>query len=170
MVSGISLLLAAVLSAPASAQVSTPELSGVCDELNSDGEVAPADSADAEEPITPSVNCSEPPAVPAVVDCNDARMSFWVQEMIGTCDMPRGASTGMAAPKRERPSALCNGANCTHDNSPMRAAVRDADPTPQATANGLALRVVLDGKTLPRAVWPRLRSTFPPRLERPPRV
>src|SRR5262249_13590180 len=37
------------------------------------------------------INCSEPPpvAIPAVLDCNDARVSLWLGEMIGSCDMPR---------------------------------------------------------------------------------
>jgi hypothetical protein len=124
-------------------------------------------------------DCSEPPpaAVPAVLDCNDERMSRFVGEMIGSCDMPKasplGAPQAVRAPAEGRPlsgARLCDGVHCSHDSVPIRAAARAPDEGRPLAASRFALSLhFLSTPLWARAELP-LRSIAGPRLERPPRA
>src|SRR5262245_61415612 len=119
MATGLTLLLAAALSAPAS----TPEVHGVCDEG------ALADEEVRDEPPA-AADCSEPPT--PTVACSDLRMSFWVQEIGGTCAMPRDTVGAAPRPALPRPPIVCEGTGCSHDPPPLRAAHRGGDGSPSA--------------------------------------
>jgi hypothetical protein len=87
-------------------------------------------------------NCSEaPPApVPAVLDCNDARVSLWLGEMIGSCDMPRpqpptGGPASLHAGTPSGEPRLCNDGHCGVDATPIRPAVRLFDDLTPALSN-----------------------------------
>jgi hypothetical protein len=98
-------------------------------------EAACADTAEEGErtPEEGGLNdCSDRPVsvaagAPAVIDCNDARMSVWVAEMIGSCDMPRGGDRIVAIQPVEGRSQnrLCDGLHCSREAPPLRAASRD---------------------------------------------
>ena len=130
---GLPLLLSVALQA-GSATPSAVVYTGaqpVCDALglsDEDGEAAARDIARDGEPMTAAgVDCELPDKPPAVVDCNDARASIWVHEMIGTCDMPAvfpHASLHPTAPRDRgrEPATLCDGASCTRDAVPLRSA------------------------------------------------
>ena len=106
-------------------------------------EAACADAARPDDVNTDDTNCSEPPpaAVPAVLDCNDARVSLWLGEMIGSCDMPRPQppTGGPAAVRAAGPNGdrLCSDGHCGLEAAPLRAAPRLFDDTTVALAPGL---------------------------------
>jgi hypothetical protein len=92
-------------------------------------------------------DCSDPVVVvaPAIVDCNDPGMSPWVEEMIGSCDMPRPAPPNQGAPTVVRgtrgsaTSRVCDGLHCSHDTTPLRSAPRSDDDGAQLLASTVAL-------------------------------
>jgi hypothetical protein len=171
MVAGAPLLLAALASAP----VSTYE-QPVCDartslseeELSFDAPIELAGGEPADQSVGEADDCA-PEALPPVVDCNDERMSVWVQEMIGSCDMPRSAAALRAAPRPDRPAAACDGSGCGSDRTPVRAAVRAADPSQSLDATAIAFALHVPSVRIALAEPARLRSAPSPRLERPPR-
>src|SRR5262249_16671735 len=75
-------------------------------------------------------NCSESaPPIPAIIDCNDERASFWMSEMIGSSDMPalvvdRSLPGVMGGREGAAPQRVCNGFACSHESQPLRAAAR----------------------------------------------
>jgi hypothetical protein len=130
---GLPLLLSVALQAggPAPRAAIYTGAQPMCDALglsDEDGEVAARDLARDGEPMTAAgIDCELPDKPPAVVDCNDARASIWVHEMIGTCDMPAVfPHAALRAPlPRERgrePAALCEGPSCSRDAVPLRSA------------------------------------------------
>jgi hypothetical protein len=139
-------------------------------------EAACADGeADPPAPAADDDNCSEPPAVavvPAVIDCNDARASLWVAEMIGSCDMPRpSAPTAAVGRARDLPDAqrICDGIRCRHESLPLRAGARNLDDSPPWVATRVPLRHFLVESRL--VVTTRLgrSQAYRAPLERPPR-
>jgi hypothetical protein len=75
-------------------------------------------------------NCSEVvPAVPAVLDCNDARVSLWLGEMMGSCDMPKTQLPGLLPVMRggNNDPRVCEGGRCGVDSIPIRPAQRSFD-------------------------------------------
>ncbi len=119
-------------------------------------------------------DCSEPPAMPAVLDCNDERMSRFVGEMIGSCDMPKlsplGAPQAVRAPGGSVPGArLCDGVHCSRDSFPIRAAARAPDEGRPLAASRFALALHFVSSPLCARAELRLQSITGPRLERPPR-
>lgn len=95
----------------------------------------PPVAAAGDEPVVeePGRACSEPIVVavaPAIIDCNDPGMSPWVEEMIGSCDMPRPAPPTQAIPTVVRwprgspASRVCDGLHCSHDSAPLHSAPR----------------------------------------------
>ncbi len=162
MVSGLTLLAAAVLAAPAS----TPEVQGVCD-----GSALADDGSDgAADPAAPGANCSEPPPAGPVVECSDRRMSFWAQEIGGTCAEPAQLLGPVAARARGRAATLCTAANCANDPPPLRAARADADGPPSAIPTRLPIDPILGRSPLGEEVEATPRSPAPSRIERPPRA
>ncbi len=123
----------------------------------------------------PDINCSEaPPAIPAVLDCNDARVSVWLGEMIGSCDMPRPQplAAGMAAVRAGGSNGeprLCNDGHCGVDATPIRPAARlFHDLTPGLGNHGPAAHF-LSSSPLSRRAPIFLARLDGKRLERPPR-
>ena len=150
MVAGSTLLLAALLSAPAGDDRA---------ELCADPEPPPsATSGD--------LDCSEPP--PHALDCYDPRAGVWVDEMIGSCDQPRPPT--VARPNRERPRALCDGAGCSDDSMPMRAASRPAHSSPWLGASSLQIPFDPIAEPLHDSPPKRPRPVPSRRLDRPPRA
>jgi hypothetical protein len=162
MVVPATLLLAALTSAPATPAESFDRR--VCDEADAE-EQPPADEA-----LTPSVvNCSEPaPAPEQMLDCNDERARVWVQEMIGSCDMPRGPAL---RPAPQRPaSATCVGASCANDPPPLTASARSDEHNPSAIVSPHGLTPPRHAAALDERAPARPRSAPSDRLERPPRA
>ena len=154
-----------------------------CDRLglaDEDGEVAALDIMRDGEPITPAAgfdtrDCAPPPdKAPAIVDCNDARAGRWVNEMVGTCDMPvmrPHASLRPVIPRdraRLPPPVLCAGASCTGDPIPLRTATAGGDDSPWMALESIAPPSVFPARPLdePRAIAPL--SVPLRRLLRPP--
>ncbi|HZS37073.1 MAG TPA: hypothetical protein VFF06_09610 [Polyangia bacterium] len=128
-----------------------------------------ASPADAE-----AINCSEPPAAPAVIDCNDERASRFVAEMIGSCDMPKppaptGGPAVVHAPAGA-PVRICDGIHCSHDSSPIRAAARAPDDGSPLQASAFSLAIVFAASPLDARAQLKLQSIDGPRVERPPRA
>jgi hypothetical protein len=109
------------------------------------------------------------PAVPAVIDCNDARMTVWVGEMIGSCDMPKGDRTILQRAGSRSQDRLCEGFQCAREAPPLRAASREDG----GSGPGLVtcLPMLPDPQMAPLASGgPKSPEEVPsPRLERPPR-
>ena len=118
------------------------------------------------------VNCSEPEPVPAVLDCNDARVSLWLGDMIGSCDMPKSQIPGTlpvvrAASGEQR---LCRDGHCGMDAVPIRPAARPLDDlTPILGATGAAPYTATSSSHQPRLMLRRSQHGAD-RLERPPRA
>lgn len=158
-------------------------LQPACDALglsDEDGEVAAREVMANGEGLTPLAgfdnrDCEVPDRPPAVVDCNDARASVWLHEMVGTCDMPSvyGPRLALASPSSLRPAprersreaaALCLGHTCTSDPAPLR-----SHRGPSDHGGWLALAA---GVAAPRPAPPRRLSASdddpPESLSRPP--
>jgi hypothetical protein len=110
-------------------------------------------------------NCSEPEPVPAVLDCNDARISLWLGEMIGSCDMPRSSPSLRPARSEER---LCRDGHCGVDSIPIRAAVRSLEKLP-VLANTAITPFHTISSPHPSELMLRASQRGGGRLERPPR-
>ena len=164
MLSGATLLLAAIASAaaPPVAERGFSELP-VCDEAGAFEEPT------AEARPAPGPDCSLPVA-PPVIECSDPRASLWVQEMIGSCDMPRSASYGAPARPAHDHKSICRGSGCERDALPLRAAARPDDGSSSLLCRDHGLTVPLQSTPVAASGPRRLRSTVPPRLERPPRA
>ena len=129
-----------------------------------------ADDADVASSDNPR-RCSEVPlATPAVIDCHDERTSFWTAEMIGSCDMPRGAAPpSMRAGGPRRGSARCDALACGRGSSPLRTAAPAPDETWSLGPAPLRVRLFLVGTPLVFDAAVALRSVDGDRLDRPPR-
>jgi hypothetical protein len=131
------------------------------------------------EPAPPPVNCSEPPAVPAVptvIDCNDERVSHWVGEMIGSCDMPRPTAPATALARGREPSdgprqEICDGGiRCRPNAQPLRAGVRSLDTGPSSlTATSTLAHFLMASRLIVTSPLGRSQAERD-RVERPPRV
>jgi hypothetical protein len=100
-----------------------------------------------EDEVAPGA-CSEQPLVvaPAIVDCNDPGMSPWLEEMIGSCDMPRPAPPLQGAPTVVRSphgssgtTRVCDGLHCSRDTTPLRSAPRPDDDGAQLLVSTASL-------------------------------
>jgi hypothetical protein len=138
-------------------------------------------AADAVEPAPIVVEesggrCSEPApvAAPAVIDCNDPGMSKWVGEMIGSCDMPKQTPGGptVLRPAHETPAQtrLCDGFQCAHDSSPLRAIGRELFRPDPGLGSRFELEPPRGDSALADDTARAPRDPFPRRLERPPRA
>jgi hypothetical protein len=118
-------------------------------------------------------NCSEaPPAVPAVLDCNDARVSLWLGEMIGACDMPKTQLPGLLPAMRAagNEARVCEGGRCGVDSIPIRPVQRGFDDlTPMLTAT-IQSRIQLHATPFELLLTLHLSQHDRDRLERPPRA
>lgn len=128
----------------------------------------PSDSGECADDEAPAF-----PAAPAVLDCNDARLSVYIAEMIGSCDMPHPAPLAKTASLRKAnapaPARVCDGL-CAPDSQPIR-------PAPRGTDDGSPLAGTLAALTLPSpASALHVASTvqrdriIASRLDRPPRA
>ena len=134
------------------------------------------DAAENRSGVTPGLasavtsNCSEPPlqSAPALVDCNDARMSPWVDYMIGSCDMPRGAAPPSLRPQRAT-TAMCDLFSCGTSTPPLRGVVRTPEDVHLFAVVPVLLPLVLDASPLDERSTSMPRSVEGPPPERPPR-
>ncbi len=117
-----------------------------------------------------SLDCAPPPVAPAVLDCNDERMSYFVAEMIGSCDMPRPTIVGPPTVKAPAPARVCDGLRCAHDSGPLCTPARTTDDSQPIAQNAIALQTHF--AIVPFAIeYPSiLLRDFAKRLERPPRL
>jgi hypothetical protein len=140
--------------------------------LASTYEEAASDPADSGE-CAP--NLEVPLSLPtpgAILDCNDARVSVLLADMIGTCDMPRKSGpqllptvhTGSSAPQLRISDGLHN-----HGRSPLRSRPRPND-APSLLPTRVPLVPSLAVSRLAAADSPLPQGTAGPRLERPPRA
>jgi hypothetical protein len=111
------------------------------------------------------INCSEPEPVPAVLDCNDARISLWLGEMIGSCDMPRSSPSLRPARGEER---ICRDGHCGVDSVPIRAAVRTLERLPMLANTAITPFHAISSPHGPELML-RASQRGAERLERPPR-
>jgi hypothetical protein len=116
-------------------------------------------------------NCSEPVAVPAVLDCNDARVSLWLGEMIGSCDMPKTQLPGVLPVVRAPGSELrmCNDGRCGVDAVPLRPSARLFDDSTFALGNPGRPPILLTSTPLVDEIFLMRSQRDGNRLERPPR-
>jgi hypothetical protein len=168
----VGALLLAVAVAPATgAPAASTWDEAACDDA-APAPAAPRLDADAEP------DCSEPPVpiAPAVIDCNDARVSLWVGEMIGSCDMPRvsAPSAALRTPDGSGTGTgprLCDGIRCHHDSTPLRPAARVLDDGGVGIlARAAAPEAPRDGVALASAFLLRHSQAGRDRLDRPPRA
>jgi hypothetical protein len=121
----------------------------------------------------PEINCSEPPPpVPAVLDCNDARVSLWLGDMIGSCDMPKSQLPGAVAAVRAGSGSeqrLCRDGHCGVDSVPIRAAGRSLDELPLAVNTSSTPLVLVSTSFELQLMLPSSQEDGR-RLERPPRT
>jgi hypothetical protein len=88
-------------------------------------------------------------------------MSPWVEEMIGSCDMPRpappfqGPPMVVKSPRGSPTSRVCNGLHCVNDTSPLHNA-------PRSDEDGAQLLVT----TIAVGYWPAV-SALDARLHEP---
>jgi hypothetical protein len=154
-------VLATVISAP-SAKVASTYDEAAC----SDAEKARITESLGDDD---EINCSEPEPVPAVLDCNDARVSLWLGEMIGSCDMPKSQMPGTVPVMRNAEQRLCRDGHCGVDSVPIRPAARSADDlTPILSATSAS---TFTATWSPHQLEIMLRASQQDghRLERPPR-
>jgi len=128
--------------------------------------------SEAERGHDEDVNCSEPEPVPAVLDCNDARVSLWLGEMIGSCDMPKPQLPG-AVPVLRAATAeqrLCRDGHCGLDAVPLHATARPLNDLPPIA--GVATLAPPLFRATDHLLRPMLRRSQHDtgRLERPPRA
>jgi hypothetical protein len=115
------------------------------------------------------------PPAPAVIDCNDVRASIWVQEMIGTCDMPRPAPpTGATVAVVHNPTTpgvarICIG-SCTRDSYPLRSAPRAGDDWPPLIGAATEMTPLFASSPLAERARALPSQTDGDGLERPPRA
>jgi hypothetical protein len=169
------MFLATAVVLTAVATVNPPPLASTYDQAacaDDDAGALLINDADAERPAEVA-DCSEPPAAPAVIDCNDERASRFVAEMIGSCDMPKpSAPTGGPAvvhAPNGAPVRICDGIHCSHDSTPIRAAARAPDDGSPLRASSFALSIVFTASPLSARAPFALQSIDGSRLERPPR-
>lgn len=170
MVSGMPLLVA--LFATGTATSSTSPERPICVEPASllDAPSDAVDEAPAEDRAPPDQHCSPAPDWTAVViDCNDARASIWVSDMIGSCDMPRGTTQAVRAAPASRSPIQCDGFSCDRSAPPIRGVVDPGGDWRPLGHSAILLslvpetcQVVEDRFALPASAEAR-------RLERPPR-
>jgi hypothetical protein len=116
-------------------------------------------------------SCSQPAPVPAIIDCSDPRAGRYVDDMIGTCDMPRPASPGSrGAPTVGHPGGtrFCDG-RCARDAYPVRAAARAADDGSSLMAGAIAILYLPRGSLVALADPLMPPTVDPPPLYHPPR-
>jgi hypothetical protein len=135
---------------------------------------AACSEAEKVRPADDDVNCSEPEPVPAVLDCNDARVSVWLGDMIGSCDMPKSQLPGtLPVVRAAGPGAdqrLCRDGHCGVDAVPIRPVARTLDDfTPILGAANLA-RPIFQATDCPLRTVLRRSQHGAERLERPPRA
>jgi hypothetical protein len=149
-------VLATVISAPATPVASTYD-EAACTE--------------AEKAHDEDVNCSEPEPVPAVLDCNDARVSLWLGDMIGSCDMPKpqlpGAIPVVHAPNPEL--RLCRDGHCGLDAVPLHATARSLDEVPPIVGTSVLAPPIFSATSSTLRPLLRRSQHGADRLERPPR-
>jgi hypothetical protein len=159
-------VLAVVVSTPpvVSTVVAPQGVASTYDEAACAEAQAEGDVADNE------VNCSEPPALPAVLDCNDARASLWLGEMIGSCEQTRPLpGTAMKAAGGGETRQCRDGRRCGVDSAPLRAAARFFDDSIPALPRAGNAFLSHDSTPLPVEAARRLARLDGKRLERPPR-
>ena len=150
-------VLAVVISAPPSKMASTYD------------EAACAE-AQAEHVEEAEINCSEaPPATPAVLDCNDARVSVWLGEMIGSCEMPRPLPGTTVKAPAGNDARLCRDGHCGVDSQPLRAAARFNDDSIPVLGTAANASLFHEATPLSAEAVQRLAHPDGKRLERPPR-
>ena len=139
-------------------------------------EAACSDAAQAARevnPPDPDVNCSEPPPpVPAVLDCNDARVSLWLGDMIGSCDMPKPQMPGTVPVVRAGSGSeqrLCRDGHCGVDAVPIRPAGRSLDELP-LLGNAGPSDIIFVSTPLDLQLMLPSSQDHGRRLERPPRA
>jgi hypothetical protein len=150
-------VLATVISTPAAPVASTYD---------------EAACAEAEKVHDEDVNCSEPEPVPAVLDCNDARVSLWLGDMIGFCDMPKPQIPGAIAVVRAPNPELrqCRDGHCGFDAVPLHATARPLDEVPPIAGTSALAPPIFHATS--SSLRPLLRHSQhgADRLERPPRA
>lgn len=212
MLSGFLLVLAAfVTSSPGvvTARAIYTSSAPMCDELglsDENREAAERAEADEREAISPaplllgnSIEVADyarrlcsgrvlasKPAV--VLDCNDARATLWLHEMVGSCDMPRTVAYGAqnslgstvrvvrAARGERRPSptsgrgTICSGPDCLRDPPPLRPALPLDDLRGFSLVELASLAPALPEGPVFQTALLRPPSLPPVPLERPPRL
>jgi hypothetical protein len=161
-------LFAAVSSVTPTAPARAEPLASTYDQaacdLNDSGECAPATVELALE-----LEIS-PPADPPILDCSDPRLADWLQQRIGTCDMPRGPSP-WARTARLRTAASHGGgrhwAATSRASSPAHAPPRADDSRTLLVTTPAALLLVATSPLHVVDDAPPLEVPAP-RLERPP--
>jgi hypothetical protein len=141
-----------------------------CEEPGDD--LAAAVALPDDEALTPAAHpedCTEPSAAPpALIDCNDARADIWVQEMIGSCAMPRA----LVGPARgERRETLSFSTSRGPERTPPLRGSAPSDPLPLLLhSSAAALDPDLSASPLVEraAMDPHARARD--RIERPPRT
>ena len=116
-------------------------------------------------------DCAPPPVAPVVLDCNDERMSYFVGEMIGSCDMPKPPAPTATTPVVKAPAPrICDGLHCTHDSSPLCSSLRTGNDAQPIAPSAIAL--LQHFRSFPLSHYYSLipHSDFSSRLERPPRA
>jgi hypothetical protein len=119
-------------------------------------------------------NACAVPAVPTVIDCRDPEMSFWLGEMIGSCDMPKpspttGAPTSIAAGSAAS-SRICDGLRCSHEAIPLFAASLAPDDGAPLGLEQARFRVWLTTTPIASGADSLVARLCDGRLERPPRA
>jgi len=162
---GAYLLASVAAAAPAAPAAHAEQLASTYDEAACD----PADSGECAAPEAEPTS-----SLPAILDCNDERLSLVMQEMIGTCDMPRPAPPLAHLPTLRNANApggsrLCDGL-CDHESYPLKPAPRTSDDGPPLITTATPTATPPAWSPLPTRERALRRSDFASRLERPPRA
>jgi hypothetical protein len=126
------------------------------------------------EPRADETDCSEaPPPVPTVIDCNDARASLWMAEMIGSCDMPRASGPTLPPTLNavgRGAARVCTGERCGYEQLPLRAPLRNLDDGSPTVPSAIAFPFHAAIARLDDPLVRRTSQIEESGLERPPRA
>jgi hypothetical protein len=159
---GVYLVSSLALVSPARAElpVASTYEDAACD---------PSDSGECA--VEPQLSLAPVPAVPAVVDCSDERLSLVLADMIGTCDMPRrsGPPLPPATVRNAGGPSLRVDAARDSGSCPLRAPAR-GDDSPSLLTGGARLLPPLGVTPLGADEVPLVPRAEDRRLDRPPRA
>lgn len=191
MAPGLTLVLAAFVSTTSPRAIFSSSLPA-CDQMGLSDEEAEAEARDEEEgrtALTPAVPAEharlcaevEPASPPAVVDCNDTRGSRWVNNMVGSCDMPRVSPNLRVAslrPQRAehrrdagRELDVCDGTRCDRATPlPQSRVFPDDEVRTVFLSGGFAIPPPASAGRIHHPSSPMPESPPPDEMERPPRA